>query len=92
MIVVFILQHFEWRFELWRLKGERITIYRKPMLKSWGLMDSFAMRKRVEIEDRGKGTGRRELSCGRGDSKGTGKGDRKLNKICGGSNGFMIKL
>jgi hypothetical protein len=59
MIVVFILQHFEWRFELWRLKGERITIYRKPMLKSWGLMDSFAMRNglRLRIGGRGRGGG-----------------------------------
>ena len=55
MIVVFILQYYEWRLELWTLKGERIVMYRKPTLKSWGLMNSFAMRKPVEIEDRGYG-------------------------------------
>jgi hypothetical protein len=28
-------------------------MYRKPELKSWGLMNSFAARKPIEIEDRG---------------------------------------
>ena len=49
MSVAFLMMHFEWRFELWTLKGERITMYRKPMLKSWSLMESFAARKPVEI-------------------------------------------
>ena len=49
MIVCFLMMHFEWRFELWTLKGDSITMYTKPHLKSWGLMESFAARKPVQI-------------------------------------------
>jgi len=40
MFLVVILVQIEWRFQLWTLKGERITMYRKPLYKSWGLLDS----------------------------------------------------
>jgi hypothetical protein len=41
MIVVFLLEQFEWRFELWTFKGEVITTYRKPELKSWSLLEAL---------------------------------------------------
>ena len=55
MVVCFLCESLEWRFEVWTLKGERITIYRKPPLKNWSLIDAVAFRKPVEIEDRGDG-------------------------------------
>lgn len=42
MTVVFILEQLEWRFELWTSKGERITMYRKPELRSWSILDALA--------------------------------------------------
>ena len=57
MIVVFILEHFEWRFELWTLKGDRITMYRKPMLKSWNLLDAIWFRKPLEMNSMETGEG-----------------------------------
>jgi len=54
MFVVVILVQIEWRFELWTLKGERITMYRKPLYKSWGLLDSTWYKNPVKTDaDRG---------------------------------------
>ena len=50
VVVVFTLGHIEWRFELWTLKGEPITTYRKPLYKSWSLWDAYLDRKPVEME------------------------------------------
>lgn len=41
MFVVLFLVHIEWRFELWTLKGEAIRGYRKPVCKSWNLLEAF---------------------------------------------------
>jgi hypothetical protein len=54
MFVVSGLIQLEWRFELWTLKGEPITMYRKPATKSWMLMDAIAERNPTKIV----GTGR----------------------------------
>ncbi|KUJ10190.1 uncharacterized protein LY89DRAFT_787811 [Mollisia scopiformis] len=54
MLVVLILVHMEWKFELWTLKGDRITLYRKPPYKSWSLLDSCYDRKPVKT-DAGRG-------------------------------------
>jgi hypothetical protein len=50
MLVVFILVKVEWRFELWTLKGEPITIYRKPQRKSWNILEAFWDRNPTKID------------------------------------------
>jgi hypothetical protein len=54
MFVVFLLTQIEWRFELWTLKGETITIYRKPECKSWSILSSFWERSPTKIEAAGR--------------------------------------
>jgi hypothetical protein len=54
MFVVFLLIQIEWRFELWTLKGEPITIYRKPECKSWSILSSFWERNPTKIEADGR--------------------------------------
>jgi hypothetical protein len=54
MLVVVILVQFEWRFELWTLKGENITIYQKPPSKSWNLLDSLWDRNPTKIAATGR--------------------------------------
>jgi hypothetical protein len=50
MVIVCILGHIEWRFELWTLNGEPITLYRKPLNKSWSLWGSYFDRKPIVME------------------------------------------
>lgn len=50
MLVAFILVQVEWRFELWTLKGEPITIYRKPKCKSWFLLQALWDRNPAKID------------------------------------------
>jgi hypothetical protein len=47
MVLCFILTQIEWRFEIWTWKGERITLYRKPPLKSWLLMEALMKPERI---------------------------------------------
>jgi hypothetical protein len=54
MLVVVILVQFEWRFELWTLKGENITTYQKPPSKSWNLLDSLWDRNPMKIAATGR--------------------------------------
>jgi hypothetical protein len=55
MFVVFVLVQIEWRFELWTLKGELITMYRKPPSKSWLLLNAYADRNPTKIDGTGRG-------------------------------------
>jgi hypothetical protein len=48
MIVCFVLTQTEWRFEIWTWKGERITLYRKPPLKSWLLMEALMKPEQIQ--------------------------------------------
>ncbi|CZR66976.1 uncharacterized protein PAC_16875 [Phialocephala subalpina] len=57
MFVVFLLVEIEWRFELWTLKGERITGYRKPVCKSWNLLEAFWDRNPTGIDAKGRDEG-----------------------------------
>ncbi|PMD34519.1 hypothetical protein L207DRAFT_496293 [Hyaloscypha variabilis F] len=41
MFVVFVLMQIEWRFQLWTLNGDRITLYRKPKYCSWHSMNAL---------------------------------------------------
>jgi hypothetical protein len=54
MLVVVVLIQFELRFELWTLKGEPITMYRKPQCKSWLLMNAFWDQNPTQIDAAGK--------------------------------------
>jgi len=53
MFVVFILVQFEWRFELWTLKGDPITLYSKPKCKSWSLLSALYDRNPTKTESCG---------------------------------------
>ena len=47
MFIVFVLMLIEWHFQVWTLKDDKITLYRKPKYCSWHLMHPLSKPKQV---------------------------------------------